>query len=90
MPEAHFVRDYNRLVRHLVAVEPVEPDYEVAMARAVGGGPYVGQSVCAFRFAQSGPVGPLREIVRDVVRRARPRWTRLAGAAIYPKAAILG
>ena len=38
MPEPHFVRDYNRLVRHLVAVEP---DYEVAMARAVGGGPYI-------------------------------------------------
>ncbi len=34
MPKPHFVREYNRLVRHLVAVEP---DYEVAMARAVGG-----------------------------------------------------
>ncbi len=37
MLKPHFVRDYNRLVRHVVAVEP---DYEVAMARAVGGGPY--------------------------------------------------
>jgi ubiquinone/menaquinone biosynthesis C-methylase UbiE len=38
MPKPHFIRDYNRLVRHLVAVEP---DYEVAMARAVGGGSYI-------------------------------------------------
>lgn len=30
----HFVRDYNRLVRHLVASEP---DYDRAMALAVGG-----------------------------------------------------
>jgi len=30
----YFVREYNRFVRHLIAVEP---DYEVAMARAVGG-----------------------------------------------------
>ena len=30
----HFVRDSNRLVRHLIAKEP---DYETAMARAVGG-----------------------------------------------------
>ena len=33
----HFVRDYNRMVRHLVAEEP---DYDVAMSRAVGGGYY--------------------------------------------------
>jgi ubiquinone/menaquinone biosynthesis C-methylase UbiE len=38
MPKPHFVRDYNRLVRHLVSVEP---HYEAAMARAVGGGPYI-------------------------------------------------
>jgi len=30
----YFVREYNRFVRHLTAVEP---DYEVAMSRAVGG-----------------------------------------------------
>ncbi len=33
----HFVRDYNRMVRHLIKIEP---NYDVAMARAVGGGPY--------------------------------------------------
>jgi hypothetical protein len=34
MLKPHYVRDYNRLVRHLVAIEP---EYEVAMALAVGG-----------------------------------------------------
>jgi ubiquinone/menaquinone biosynthesis C-methylase UbiE len=34
MLKPHFVRNHNRLVRHLIAVEP---DYEMAMARAVGG-----------------------------------------------------
>jgi ubiquinone/menaquinone biosynthesis C-methylase UbiE len=38
MPKPHFVRDYNRLVRHYIAVEP---DYEAAMSRAVGNGSYV-------------------------------------------------
>jgi ubiquinone/menaquinone biosynthesis C-methylase UbiE len=33
----HFVRDYNRMVRHLIKAEP---NYELAMARAIGGGPY--------------------------------------------------
>jgi ubiquinone/menaquinone biosynthesis C-methylase UbiE len=37
MPQPHFVRNSNRIVRHLVAVEP---DYEVAMSLAVGGGSY--------------------------------------------------
>jgi ubiquinone/menaquinone biosynthesis C-methylase UbiE len=37
MSEPHFVRDYKRLVRHVIAVEP---DYEAAIALAVGGGPY--------------------------------------------------
>jgi ubiquinone/menaquinone biosynthesis C-methylase UbiE len=34
MERVHYVRDYNRLVRHLIRAEP---DYEMAMARAVGG-----------------------------------------------------
>jgi ubiquinone/menaquinone biosynthesis C-methylase UbiE len=33
----YFVRDYNKMVRRLIEVEP---NYEVAMARAVGGGSY--------------------------------------------------
>lgn len=34
MPKPHFVRDFNRLVRNFIAIEP---DYEFAMARSVGG-----------------------------------------------------
>ena len=34
MPKPHFVRDSNRLVRNFIAIEP---DYESAMARSVGG-----------------------------------------------------
>lgn len=34
MPKPHFVRDSNRLVRNFTAIEP---DYESAMARSVGG-----------------------------------------------------
>src|SRR5260370_5107046 len=37
MSRPHYVRDSNRMVHHLIAVDP---DYEVAMARAVGGNYY--------------------------------------------------
>jgi ubiquinone/menaquinone biosynthesis C-methylase UbiE len=46
----HFVRDYNRMIRHLVQVEP---SYEVAMARAVGGGPYIEVGKRARRVLES-------------------------------------
>jgi ubiquinone/menaquinone biosynthesis C-methylase UbiE len=46
----HFVRDYNRMVRHLIEVEP---HYEVAMARAAGGGPYSEVGTWARRVLES-------------------------------------
>ena len=50
MRKPHFVRDYNRFVRHLIAVGP---DYEVAMARAVGGGSYAEVGARARRVVES-------------------------------------
>ncbi len=50
MLQPHFVRDYNRLVRHLVTVEP---DYEAAMALAVGGGPFTEIGVRQRRVLES-------------------------------------
>ena len=50
MPKPHYSRDYNQLVRGLIAKES---NYEVAMSRAVGDGPYVESGLVNRRFLES-------------------------------------
>jgi ubiquinone/menaquinone biosynthesis C-methylase UbiE len=50
MPQPHFVRDYNRIVRHVVTVEL---NYEAAMALAVGGGPFAEIGIRQRRILES-------------------------------------
>ena len=45
----YYIREYNRFVRHLIATEP---DYEAAMARAVGGS-YDEMGMCGRRLLEA-------------------------------------
>lgn len=50
MLKPYYVREYNGFVRRLIATEP---DYETAMARAVGGGSYDETGMCGRRLLET-------------------------------------